>query len=209
MTSYPLVSDYIRSSRLRWLGHILRSGPERTTHHVFNENMVGRRPRGRPRTRWKDVVKADLRLLDTDPDIMEELAEDRREWRRIVVAAKGLNRPNAPGEWVWVSIQSCTVQISNADWNKQRASSLKPGPLLQCFKMSMRCEKQSWIPPLIRINSKFSSNLSWSMLHSTKFHGNQPGSYCIILPTIKQINKQTNAIKKYLLVGGNKRRKVK
>ena len=83
---------------MRWLGHILRSGPERTPYQVFSENMVGRRPRGRPRTRWRDVAVADLRLLDIDPDIMEELAEDRREWRRLVVAAKGLNRPNAPGE---------------------------------------------------------------------------------------------------------------
>ena len=98
ITSYPLVTDHIRASRIRWLGHILRSGPERLTHQVFKENMVGRRPRGRPRTRWKDVVNADLRLLDIDPDNMEELAENRRQWRRLVVAAKGLNGPIAPGE---------------------------------------------------------------------------------------------------------------
>ena len=98
LTALPLVTDHIRSSRIRWLGHILRSGPERTTYNVFNEIMAGRRPRGRPRTRWKDVLMADLRLLDIDPENIEELAEDRRGWRRFVVAAKGLNRPNAPGE---------------------------------------------------------------------------------------------------------------
>ena len=98
LTAFPLVTNYICSSRIRWLGHILRSGHERTTYQVFNENVVGRRPRGRPRTRWKDVTMADLRLLDIEPDNIEELAEDRREWRRLVVAAKGLNGPNAPGE---------------------------------------------------------------------------------------------------------------
>ena len=98
LTAYPLVTDFMRSSRIRWLGHTLRAGPERIIHKVFTESMNGRRPRGRPRTRWKDVVKEDLCDLDVDPDDMEEIAEDRREWRRLVVAAKGLNRPNAPGE---------------------------------------------------------------------------------------------------------------
>ncbi|XP_076049269.1 uncharacterized protein LOC143029944 [Oratosquilla oratoria] len=44
------VTDYIRSSRLRGLGHIHRSGPDRFTSRVFTENIVGRRPRGRPHT---------------------------------------------------------------------------------------------------------------------------------------------------------------
>ena len=90
LTAYPLVIDFMRSSRIRSLGHTLRSG------QVFTENMNGRRPRGRPQTRWKDVVKTDLSHLDVDPDAMEELAEDHSEWKRLVEAVKGLNMPNAP-----------------------------------------------------------------------------------------------------------------
>ncbi|XP_076044785.1 uncharacterized protein LOC143027387 [Oratosquilla oratoria] len=56
----PQVTDYIRSSRLRWLGHILRSGPDKFTSRVFTENIVGRRPQGSPRTRWKNVTENDF-----------------------------------------------------------------------------------------------------------------------------------------------------
>ncbi|XP_076047407.1 uncharacterized protein LOC143028939 [Oratosquilla oratoria] len=48
----PQVTDYIRSLRLRWLGHILTSSPDRFTSRDFTENIVGRRPQGCPRTRW-------------------------------------------------------------------------------------------------------------------------------------------------------------
>ena len=98
LTHQPLVTDLIRSARLRWLGHVLRASPDRHIRNVFEERMVGRRPVGRPRTRWKDVVVADLERLGVNPEEMQELARDRRAWRRIVVAAKGLNRPIAPGE---------------------------------------------------------------------------------------------------------------
>ena len=62
-TQQPLVTDVLRSSRLRWLGHILRAGPNCFVYKIFHEEMEGRRPRGRPRTRWRDVVKVDLELL--------------------------------------------------------------------------------------------------------------------------------------------------
>ena len=91
LTQQPLVTDLIRASRLRWLGHVLRAGPDQLIYKVFNEAMEGRRPRGRPRTRWKDVTRSDLRLLGVDPERMEEVAEDRPGWRQIVLAAKGLN----------------------------------------------------------------------------------------------------------------------
>ena len=60
--------------------------------------MEGRRPCGRPKKRWRDVVEADLRLLGVNPDRMDQLAQDRRGWRRLVVAAKGLNMPITPDE---------------------------------------------------------------------------------------------------------------
>ena len=58
----------------------------------------GRRPRGRPRTRWVDCVKSDLALLGVDdPENWVELAQDRRHWRQIVLAAKDHDGP-APME---------------------------------------------------------------------------------------------------------------
>ena len=98
LTQQPLITDVLRASRLRWLGHILRAGPDCFVHRIFLEEMEGRRPRGRPRTRWRDVVGNDLELLGVDLERVEEMAEDRSSWRRLVVAAKGLNRPIAPGD---------------------------------------------------------------------------------------------------------------
>lgn len=42
----------------------------------------------------------DLRRFHCDPVRMEELAEDRGAWRHLVVAAKGLIGPIAPGKRV-------------------------------------------------------------------------------------------------------------
>ncbi|XP_076038989.1 uncharacterized protein LOC143024105 [Oratosquilla oratoria] len=53
----PQVTDYFRSSRHRWLGHILRSKLDRFTSRVLIENIVGRKPRERTRTRRKNVVE--------------------------------------------------------------------------------------------------------------------------------------------------------
>ena len=39
----------------------------------------GKRPRGRPKMRWMDRIKADLRELGID----EDLASDRTTWRRL------------------------------------------------------------------------------------------------------------------------------
>ncbi|XP_076069195.1 uncharacterized protein LOC143041242 [Oratosquilla oratoria] len=85
----PQVTDYIRSSRLRWLGHILISGPDRFTSRVFTENIKGKRT-------CKNGVENDLRALDVNRDDIEMLAVDRRVWRHLVVAARSLNGPVDP-----------------------------------------------------------------------------------------------------------------
>ncbi|KAI3369434.1 hypothetical protein L3Q82_007661 [Scortum barcoo] len=43
-------------SQLRWLGHLFRMPPGRLPREVFQACPTGRRPGGRPRTRWRDYV---------------------------------------------------------------------------------------------------------------------------------------------------------
>ena len=43
--------------QLRWYGHVTRMVQERTAKKLFCSTPIGRRPRGRPRTRWRDYVK--------------------------------------------------------------------------------------------------------------------------------------------------------
>ncbi|KAI3359832.1 hypothetical protein L3Q82_013828, partial [Scortum barcoo] len=46
----------IERSQLRWLGHLFQMPPGRLPREVFQACPTGRRPRGRPRTRWRDYV---------------------------------------------------------------------------------------------------------------------------------------------------------
>ena len=41
----------------------------------------GKRPLGRPRRRWEDNIKIDLREVGCDPGDWIALAEDRDQWR--------------------------------------------------------------------------------------------------------------------------------
>jgi len=41
----------VEGSQLRWFGHLIRIPLE-----VFQARPTGRRPRGRPRTRWRDYI---------------------------------------------------------------------------------------------------------------------------------------------------------
>ena len=47
----------IERSQMRWLGHLVRMPPGRLPGEVFRAHPTGRRPRGRPRTRWKDTLQ--------------------------------------------------------------------------------------------------------------------------------------------------------
>jgi hypothetical protein len=42
---------------MRWAGHVARMGEERKVYKV----LVGKRPLGRPRSRWEDGIRMDLR----------------------------------------------------------------------------------------------------------------------------------------------------
>jgi len=51
---------------------------------------LGKRPQHRPKKRFKDNVKANLKKLDIDVNTWEELADDRPVWRKLVY--EGCNR---------------------------------------------------------------------------------------------------------------------
>jgi hypothetical protein len=51
----------IKSRRMRWTGHVARVGEERKVCKVLVGEPVGKRPLGRPRRRWEDGIRLDLR----------------------------------------------------------------------------------------------------------------------------------------------------
>jgi hypothetical protein len=54
----------IKSRRMRWAGHIARMGEKRNAYRIFMGNPEGKRPVGRPRRRWVNNIKMDLRDIE-------------------------------------------------------------------------------------------------------------------------------------------------
>jgi hypothetical protein len=59
--SSPNIVRVIKSSRMRWAGHVARMGEGRCVYRVLVGRPEGKRSLGRPRRRWEDNIKMDLR----------------------------------------------------------------------------------------------------------------------------------------------------
>jgi hypothetical protein len=55
------IIQVIKSRRLRWAGHVARMEERRGAYRALVGKPEGRRPLGRPRRRWEDNIKMDLR----------------------------------------------------------------------------------------------------------------------------------------------------
>ena len=82
----------VKSRRMRWAGHVVRMGEGRVVHGVLVGKPEGKRPLGRPRRRWEDNIKMDLREVGGVGDWME-LAQDRDRWRALVNTVMNLQVP--------------------------------------------------------------------------------------------------------------------
>jgi len=72
----------IERSQLRWCGHLSRMPQERLPKQVLLGKVKGKRPVGRPRTRWVDYIE-DLgwNRLGLQPSEMLAAVADRDVWR--------------------------------------------------------------------------------------------------------------------------------
>ena len=69
-----------------------RMGEGRCVHTVLLGKPERKRPLGRPRPRWEDNIKMDLREVGRGGDWME-LAQDRDIWRALVNTVTNLRVP--------------------------------------------------------------------------------------------------------------------
>jgi hypothetical protein len=56
----------IKARRLRWVGHVAPMGVGRGVYRVLVGKPEGKRPLGRPRRRWEDNIKMDLKEIGID-----------------------------------------------------------------------------------------------------------------------------------------------
>jgi len=68
---------------MRWARHVARMGEGKGVYRVLVGKPEGKRPLGRPRRKWEDTIKMDLREVGGVGDWME-LAQDRDRWRALV-----------------------------------------------------------------------------------------------------------------------------
>ena len=55
------IATVMRRRRLEWFGHVKMRGETENIRAVAEMKMEGKRPRGRPKLRWKDTIRRDLK----------------------------------------------------------------------------------------------------------------------------------------------------
>jgi hypothetical protein len=91
--SSPNIVRVIKSRRLRWAGHVARMDEGRGVYRVLVRRPEGKRPLGRPRRRWEDNIKMDLREIGIDRTNWIRLAQDRVQWWAFVNTVMNLRVP--------------------------------------------------------------------------------------------------------------------
>jgi hypothetical protein len=76
-----------------WAGHVACTGEERSVYRVLVGRSEGKRPLGRPRRRWEDNIKMDLRETGIDGENWIQLAQDRVQWRAFVNMVMNIRVP--------------------------------------------------------------------------------------------------------------------
>ena len=70
------MAEFLREKKLRWFGHVQRRDKDDATRKILQMEVDGKRNRGRPKLRWRDLVKDDM----ARNQMPTEMAEDRRHW---------------------------------------------------------------------------------------------------------------------------------
>ena len=74
------INSVLTQKRLSWYGHVKRRDETHITESTLSTTMTGTRPRGRPKMRWLDRLKSDMRIYGINP----EMATDRKRWAVMV-----------------------------------------------------------------------------------------------------------------------------
>jgi hypothetical protein len=88
--SSPDIIREIKSRRMRWAGHVARMGEGRNVYRGLTGKTERKRPLERPRRRWEDWIKMDLREIGCGGVEWIHLAQDRDSCRDVVNAVMNL-----------------------------------------------------------------------------------------------------------------------
>jgi hypothetical protein len=91
--SSPNIVRVIKSRRMRLAGHVARMGDGRGVYRILIGRPEGKRPLGRPRRRWEDNIKPDLRKIEIDGANWIQLAQDSVQWQALAKTVMRLQVP--------------------------------------------------------------------------------------------------------------------
>ena len=81
----PSMFAILKQRRMRWIGHVTRMDDGRIPKDLlYGELKKGTRPRGRPKLRFKDICKRDMKALHTNIDTWETMTTNREAWKHTV-----------------------------------------------------------------------------------------------------------------------------
>jgi hypothetical protein len=76
----------VKAQRLSWFGHLHRMSEERMVKEVYKWKPMLRRPLGRPKNRWEDDIRNDMKKLKIRN--WTNCIQDRNNWKLYVEKAK-------------------------------------------------------------------------------------------------------------------------
>jgi len=80
------IINYVKAQRLSWFGHINRKPETSIVRKIYKWKPSASGPVGRPKSRWKDDVRTDLRKVKLIK--WTEQVQYRLQWKDIVEKAK-------------------------------------------------------------------------------------------------------------------------
>jgi hypothetical protein len=83
----------IKSRRMRWAGHVTCMGEGTGVYRGLVGRPEGKRPLGRPRRRWEDNIKINLREIGIYWANWIQLAQDGVQWRAFMKTVMNLRVP--------------------------------------------------------------------------------------------------------------------
>jgi hypothetical protein len=98
--SSPSIVRLIKARRMRWAGQVARMGEVMGAYNILVGRPEGRRPLGRPRRRWEDNIKMNLREIGFGDVDWIHLAQDRGRWRVLVNTVMNLRVPLNAGNFL-------------------------------------------------------------------------------------------------------------
>ena len=84
MYSSPNININLKLRQLTLAGHVAHMEQSRNAYRVLVGRPEGKRPLGRPRGRWEDNIKLNLREVVCDAGDCTDLAQDRYQWQAFV-----------------------------------------------------------------------------------------------------------------------------